>query len=80
MYGQNSESKYENKYPNKEFQYDDIHTPNGQNGSGNYDLDSEGGDWFKLSTGHLSSYKGEKDDPIDVPEQSEKKSIISKNR
>ncbi|XP_073355444.1 uncharacterized protein [Aegilops tauschii subsp. strangulata] len=73
LYGQNSESKYENKYPNKEFQYDDIHTPNGQNGSGNYDLDSEGGDSFKLSTGHLSSYKGEKDDPIDVLEQSEKR-------
>nr|XP_045086414.1 uncharacterized protein LOC109734371 [Aegilops tauschii subsp. strangulata] len=51
----------------------------GQNSesSGHYDLDSEGGDSFKLSTGHLSSYKGEKDDPIDVPEQSEKKEASS---
>ncbi|XP_073355221.1 uncharacterized protein [Aegilops tauschii subsp. strangulata] len=57
LFGQNSESRYENKYPKKEFQYDDIHTPNGRNGSGHYDLDSEGGDSFKFSTGHLSSYK-----------------------
>ena len=40
LHGQNSESRYENKYPKKEFQYDDKHTPNGQNGSGHYDLDS----------------------------------------
>jgi hypothetical protein len=77
LFGQNSESRYENKYPDKEFPYDDIHTPNGPNGSGNYDLNSEGGDSFKLSTGHLSSYKGDKDDPIDVPEQSEKREASS---
>ncbi|XP_073366082.1 uncharacterized protein [Aegilops tauschii subsp. strangulata] len=57
LYEQNSESGYENKYPKKEFQYDDIHTPNGRNGSGHYDLDSEEGDSFKFSTGHLSSFK-----------------------
>ena len=56
-----------------------THTPNGRNGSGHYDLDFEGGDSFKLSTGHLSSYKGEKDDPIDVLEQSEKKEASSLN-
>ena len=81
LFGQNSESRYENKYPKKEFQYDDIHTPNGRNGSGHYDLDSEEGDSFKFSTGHLSSFKYEKEDTIDVPEQSEKKrNIISKTR
>ena len=73
LFGQNSESRYENKYPKKEFYYDDKHTPNGRNGSGHYDLDFEGGDSFQLSAGHLTSYNGEKDDPIDVPEQSEKK-------
>ena len=77
LFGQNSESRYENKYPKKEFQYDDKHTPNGRNGSGHYDLDSEEGDSFKFSTGHLSSFKGEKQDPIDVPEQSEKKEASS---
>ena len=50
-----------------------TYRPNGPNGSGNYDLNSEGGDSFKLGTGHLSSYKGDKDDPIDVLEQSEKR-------
>ena len=40
-------------------------------------MDSEEGDSFKFSTGHLSSFKDEKEDPIDVQEQSEKKEASS---
>ena len=78
IFGEISEFRFQNKYPHKEFPYDEIHTPDGPKGSANYDFHSQGGDSFKLTTGHLSSYKGGKDDPINVPEQSERNEASSR--
>jgi hypothetical protein len=72
LFGEHSESRFEDKFPQKEFPYDDVHTPDGPKGDENDDFNSQGGTSYKCTPGHLSSFKGDKDDPIDLPEESEK--------
>ena len=73
LFGDNSESMFENKFPQKEFPYDDMHTPDGRKGGENSDFNSLGGKPYNCTSPYLSSYRGDKDDLIHLPEESEKK-------
>jgi hypothetical protein len=55
LFGENSEIRFENKFPQKEFPYDDMHTPDGREGRENSGFNSLGGKPYNCTSPHLSS-------------------------